>query len=261
MDLSVFKLKTQTTDGDRTSLLMLQDVIEKSIGDYTYLEIGSFLGGTLLPHLHSKHCTSIVSIDKRVNEQWDERQASFSYENITTEEMLRGLSEHVSESDMPKLTTMDGGSEVLEGKSTPKIDFSFIDAEHTVTAAFRDFRYILPLMKEKSVIGFHDTHLVIQAVRNCEEMLKYLGVSYALHFLPDHVAAMFVGDWTAEEKEAIATASLNEEEFAAYSTDFLIRSTILHNLERFSERDSKVRKAVQRAGSNGKRSLFGFLTR
>lgn len=47
IDISVFNcISSQTGPGDRRSILRLQKMV-RSKGDYAYLEIGSFMGGTL----------------------------------------------------------------------------------------------------------------------------------------------------------------------------------------------------------------------
>ena len=66
LDTSVFEgIPSQTSDDDRKSLLALQAGVRSRRKTYTYLEIGSFLGGSLQPHLLDRSCERIYSIDKR----------------------------------------------------------------------------------------------------------------------------------------------------------------------------------------------------
>ena len=52
LDLSLFgRILSQTTDDDRRSLLAVQRAVAKAHRTYTYLEIGSHMGGSIQPHL------------------------------------------------------------------------------------------------------------------------------------------------------------------------------------------------------------------
>jgi len=50
-DIEIFKIHSETTFGDRQSLLTIQNIVRDRVPRYTYLEVGSHLGGTLYPHL------------------------------------------------------------------------------------------------------------------------------------------------------------------------------------------------------------------
>ena len=71
LDLELFnKIHSSTTAGDKRSLLAVQNAIRALKRPYTYLEIGSHLGGTIQPHLLDPRCSKIYSIDKRRLLSW-----------------------------------------------------------------------------------------------------------------------------------------------------------------------------------------------
>src|SRR4051812_12044666 len=82
LDLSLFDvIPSQSTSDDKGSLLALQLAVRDAVGEYTYLEIGSYLGGSIQPHLLDPECRKIYSIDKRPRSQPDERGIDYIYEN------------------------------------------------------------------------------------------------------------------------------------------------------------------------------------
>ena len=63
LDLSLFdEVSTQSSDGDRRSWLAVQRSVRRPNG-YTYLEIGSHLGGSIQQHLVDPWCARIISMD------------------------------------------------------------------------------------------------------------------------------------------------------------------------------------------------------
>ncbi len=72
--------------------------------------------------------------------------------------------------NIDKLITFDGDiSEYNDNKS--KYDLLFIDGEHTDIACFRDFIYGEKLLRKKSIIIFHDSWIVLKAIRLIQEYL------------------------------------------------------------------------------------------
>ena len=94
LDLSLFeKIESQSVDDDKKSFLSCQLALRELRSDYKYLEIGSYLGGSLQPHLLDEKCAKIYSIDKRPETQPDERGVDYTYLNNSTERMLELLAE------------------------------------------------------------------------------------------------------------------------------------------------------------------------
>ena len=101
-----FPVSSQTSDADKLILLKIIKFVKKIKKNFNYIEIGSFLGGSLTPFLMETSCKSIVSIDKRNQKQDDERNEEWSYENINEKDMINGLKKHGLNTS--KLKTFNG---------------------------------------------------------------------------------------------------------------------------------------------------------
>jgi hypothetical protein len=158
LDLSdYFPVLSQTTGPDRAFLLGAQSLVRDRRGSYSYLEIGSFLGGSLAPFLRDPHCSAILSVDERGRQQPDERGATYDYAGVTAQTMLETL--HAAGLDTSKLETFDGSIDALP-RQLRAFDLTFIDGEHTDEACFRDFLWVLPHLSADGVVVFHDSTLV-----------------------------------------------------------------------------------------------------
>ena len=92
LDLKLFeKIESQSTEPDKQSLLALQSAVRELRPGYRYLEIGSYLGGSIQPHLLDDKCGHIYSLDKRPLQQPDARGFDYRYLNNSTERMLENL--------------------------------------------------------------------------------------------------------------------------------------------------------------------------
>ena len=134
-----FPIRSQTSDSDKLSLLQIRDILG-SKGAYKYLEIGSFLGGSLTPFLRDPKCTNILSIDDRERAQPDERGQKFDYAGITNETMINALEN--ANLDTQKLKTFNGSIEEITDDED-RYDLIFIDGEHTDHNCYEDFLYSL----------------------------------------------------------------------------------------------------------------------
>lgn len=157
-DIRVFdRIESQTTDGDRESLLFLKELVA-SAGTYAYLEIGSHLGGSLQPHLLDERCTAVISIDRRPASQPDKRLSDGQrhvYEGNSTARM-RSLLAQLPGADLTKLTTIDADTQAIDPESiTERPALCFIDGEHTDLAALRDALFCAAVAP-RSIIAFHD---------------------------------------------------------------------------------------------------------
>jgi hypothetical protein len=159
---SLFPITSQTSTNDKLCLLGGMRLARRS-GVYSYLEIGSFRGGSLTPCLLDPQCTSVVSIDDRGRIQPDERGVSYDYTQFTTQTMLDEL--HRNNLGTGKLRTFDGSIHHAKDLDSSSFDLAFIDGEHTDEACFRDFLWTLPLVKQNSIVLFHDSTLVYKALR------------------------------------------------------------------------------------------------
>ena len=85
--LKKFPIKSQTSKEDKKVILKLITLFKT----YNYCEIGSFLGGSLTPHLQTDSCQHILSIDDRERVQPDERGVLYNYAGITSDSMITNL--------------------------------------------------------------------------------------------------------------------------------------------------------------------------
>jgi hypothetical protein len=165
-DLSLFDaVESQTTTNDRRSLLALHAGIAESRRFFTYLEIGSYLGGTLQPFVADPRCIQIISIDPRPRYVPDARPGleHWDYGDNSAARMLDGLA-RIPDADLGKIRLVERSTEDIAPGALPRADFCFIDGEHTKKAALRDGRFCRVLIQGAGVIAFHDFSIVEPAV-------------------------------------------------------------------------------------------------
>lgn len=214
LDPTVYLVPIQGSDEDKVTLLSLQSTVRTALAQYVYLEIGSHIGGTLLPHLLDPACRQVISVDKRPAGQLDQRGVIFDYPENSTARMLKTLEPHVPACAFSKLTTFDSDIAEVDVAAVPlKVDFAFIDGEHTTPAAFRDFLNLTRFLAPSAVVAFHDAHILFDAVANVEAFLKYQRVEFRSFFLPGVVYVLLTGDFIALASEALQRRALDREEF------------------------------------------------
>src|ERR1700690_4369966 len=89
-----FPIESQTSATDKLALLQVRNILRKTLATYDYLEIGSFLGGSLTPFLKDPQCRRILSVDERNRQQPDERGVKYDYSGITHQTMIDNLKRH-----------------------------------------------------------------------------------------------------------------------------------------------------------------------
>jgi hypothetical protein len=206
VDISVFKAPTQTSNKDRVALETIRTFISAKVPSYNYLELGSYLGGTLLPHLVSPNCNRILSVDRRVSFQPDERRAAgYSYEGITTSDLKNELRRHVEDSEcFSKLETYDGmidelDPQIIQKKYPAGFHLCFIDAEHTNEAVFSDFMYTYQLAASDSVIMLHDSWMLGSGIKNIICYLQFIKAPFYFRQIKDTVTAFFLGSYANQD--------------------------------------------------------------
>lgn len=159
---------------------VLQDMhgLVSGAGTYNYLEIGSYLGGSLQYALTSKNCVSATSVDTRLTGAInDERKIPYKY-TVTTNDMLAHL--HENNLDTAKLQCIDGSIADVDQQG---FSLAFIDGEHTVMATFSDALQCLDRISEDSILLFHDSWIVFSAI-DCINLLlekqqrKFVGYKF-----------------------------------------------------------------------------------
>lgn len=220
------QIASQSTPADRKALKKIRNLLPES-SRYRYLEIGSYLGASLFPHLTDPACGLAISIDKRPKLQYDERNKFYSYEGVTTARMVGLLEAHAGPEVMRKLRTYDGSASELDlSVYAGTVDLAFIDGEHTIRAAFDDFLAVRPLMKPASLIVFHDALIVFQGLMNVESMLHHSGQQFESAFLPDSVYVVALGDLATRARPWFAAKSISRRKAEAASREYLIRQTV-----------------------------------
>jgi hypothetical protein len=213
-DISIFTVESQTLPGDRQTFIDCQNIIRNRFERYVYLEVGSHLGGTLLPHLLDPHCASAISIDPRPASQTDERGRQFDYPDNSSGRMIELLSRHVPRGAMLKLQTYDVDTSALaELPIAANVRLALIDGEHTNRAVFRDFLRLLPYLEKDSIVLFHDANLVFDALLNIEEFLLFSGTKHKALFLPDIVFAIALGLFAPVAAYAFSQSSIDRAQF------------------------------------------------
>jgi Methyltransferase domain len=166
LDTDLFSfVPIQATAGDARALLALEAAVGASNGSFSYLEIGSFRGGSLQVLIRDPKCSCLMSIDARTGETLDAGRGVYAYEENTTARMLEFLSQ-VPEENMEKLSTFETTTQAMSPASLPKLpDFCFVDGEHTHEAVLHDARFCAEAMGGTGVIAFHDYEIVESAIK------------------------------------------------------------------------------------------------
>lgn len=194
LDLSLFEsIPSQTSAGDRCSLLAVQRATARKCKEYVYLEIGSHLGGSIQPHLVDDRCNRIYSIDPRPSQQPDDRSPGHIayYDNNSTERMFNMLGS-IGYGDVAKIESFDlDASKVDPGKITSSPQIVFIDGEHTKSAVLSDFQFCGKVVSENGTILFHDFYIIYPAILEICNLLDKQHHTHVALKLEDSVFAIF----------------------------------------------------------------------
>lgn len=204
LDLKLFeKIPSQSTDEDKKSFLALQSAVREIYPNYNYLEIGSHLGGSIQPHLMDEKCAKIYSIDKRPAKQPDERGIDYVYKNNSTERMLAELKK-VAPEKLGKIVTIDGDTKGIKtGEIKDKIQFCFIDGEHTDHAVISDFDFCLEVLDENGVIICHDAQITYNGIAECVKSLEKANRKFRAYGLPSVAFVIEIGDFPIHRNSEI----------------------------------------------------------
>ena len=214
LDTSLFRhVPSQTFEEDKKSLLALQAALRARHRQYVYLEIGSYMGGSLQPHVVDPCCGKIISIDRRLGEYPDSRNTT-TYAGNTTANMLAHLG-RIPGADLKKIQSLEAGTDTLPPEAIqPRPHFCFIDGEHTDEAVLRDARFCLSVIKPNGCIAFHDANLVYGGLDKFIKELIQSGRPFRPYVLPETV---FVIDFDEANYGDVAPVSLRRaENYKAY---------------------------------------------
>jgi hypothetical protein len=214
LDLSLFAaIDSQSDDGDKRSWLALQRTARRSNESYTYLEIGSFRGGSLQPYVLDPRCRKIFSIDLRPAEQPDDRGQQFHYENNSTDRMLANL-RAVDPDQVSKIVCFDSDArEIDPARLTDRPDLCFIDGEHTKRAVLSDFNFCLGVCAPRAIIAFHDDWVIYPALARILGNLRAQGKPFQAFKLQGSTFAIALGASVTPEDEFIREAAVDGRRF------------------------------------------------
>jgi hypothetical protein len=163
LDTSLFaRIKSQTSELDRVSLLALHNACREVHGGFSYLEVGSYVGGSLQVLVADPRCESITSIDSRPASAPDVRGTS-EYRRNTTARMLELLGA-VPGADLAKLQTIEADTSAISPEHLPAAQLCLIDGEHTYEAVLKDARFCRRVVRDDGALAFHDRRLVRPAI-------------------------------------------------------------------------------------------------
>jgi Methyltransferase domain len=187
------EIESQTTPGDRQSLLALHSACRSFPGGFSYLEIGSHRGGSLQALVRDPSCQRIVSIDARPERQADERGRDFVYRNNSTEAMLAELGK-LAGADTGKVEAFDSSTEELDPASVgPAPALCFVDGEHTDGVALRDGLFCRAVLGDRGAIAFHDAQIVYRGISDFLGRLTEEGIAVHPFLLPDSIFVVELG--------------------------------------------------------------------
>lgn len=202
LDISLFDhIRSQTSPDDKRALLAVQDFVRSRRERYAYLEIGSYLGGSLQTYIKDKKCRRIYSIDQRSAVVADNRfPKGLAYEGqVKSQQMLDNLRMLVS--DLGHLMVFDAqSSQVPTEKITLKPDLCFIDGEHTDHAVEADFNFCRSVMEKSGIVVFHDAFLVRDGINRIMRRLWMTGVRFKGYHLKSSVFVLVFADAKAWEQ-------------------------------------------------------------
>ena len=195
LDLSLFApIVSQSSPGDRASWLAVQRAVRRQPAGYSYLEIGSHLGGSIQQHLVDPACRRIFSIDKRPLTQPDDRGKTARYDGNSTERMLDNL-RAIDAGALHKLVTFDADASAIDPSAIDDPPaFCFIDGEHTRAAVVADFAFCLRVAAPGAVIAFHDAYTFYPALRDVLAKLHRHGPAVTARKLDGSTFAIHLGD-------------------------------------------------------------------
>ena len=216
-DTSVFDaIPSETTAEDRGALLLLRERAREA-QRYVYLEIGSYLGGTLQPFYADDRCSLIYSIDARPDVVPDARGRQFYHYDRQVNAaatMLANLAKAFPAAGASKVRTFDSEvSGVDRALIAPPPHLCFIDAEHTNAAVFTDFLFCLEVSRPDAIVAFHDAGIVFEGIRRIERHLADTAVRFRGLKLAGSVYAILLGDAVDRHAAAIEPYTIDAETY------------------------------------------------
>jgi hypothetical protein len=235
-------IQAQLTDADKRSLLAVQWALRGLYNGYTYLEIGSHLGGSLQPHLLDHCCSTVISIDARPVAVADDRVDAVPYPANSTAHML-ALLRTVAGDEIRKIATIDADASTVDLARLPaQPHLCFIDGEHTERAALSDYTWCQKALRDDGVILFHDANIVFPAIAKILDGLKATKRNVRSYVLPSTIFVIEFGEARLHTCNAIQALLLNNSEAYLYGL-----MSMLHYRDVYSSRTMQMLRRIWHA--------------
>lgn len=240
-----FKIPGQLGARAVMMLIRMQEVVSEK-GAYNYVEVGSYKGRSLFPHIMDDDCKYALSIDLRPELTPDERTPIADYHHITADSMVKTIGRHCESYKLEKLETLTTDSTgISKRKRDEKFDLALIDGEHTNEAAFNDFLNLIPHMKDSSIICFDDTHIVYSGVANAISFLNSAGVAHKVLFSSGCITALLLGEYASRRDiETPARIHNTREDMRKRYRENLVKSHLVNYAAEYGATDPDVREAL-----------------
>jgi hypothetical protein len=210
LDVSLFDhIEAQLEFEDMRSLLALHAGACRLWPRFCWLEIGSYLGGSLQVLVRDPRCFKILSIDPRPLRQPDERGQLPTYGANSTQHMLELLAD-VPGASLDKLKPITASTTDLTPEHLPSVpEICFIDGEHTDEAALHDARFCYSAMRGSGCIVFHDAAIVYRAIAHFIDELTQEHVEFRPYLLPNTIFVIELGSVQLLDVPQVTQAVLN----------------------------------------------------
>lgn len=227
LDPSLFAaIDSQSNDGDKRSWLALQRTVRSSSESYTYLEIGSHLGGSIQPHLLDPRCRRIYSIDNRPVVPPDDRGQEFRYEGNSTARMLSNL-RALDPDQVSKVVCFESDARDVDvSRLSDRPDLFFIDGEHTRSAVLSDFDFCFRVSSPKAIICFHDDWIIYPALARILRNLRQQGTRFIAFKLQGSTFAIALGSAAIPEDDFLRKTAMD-------GRLFILHMQVRHLLKRY----------------------------
>jgi hypothetical protein len=236
-----FPVESQSVEDDKRALIGALLLARRVAGRYRYLEVGSFLGGSLAPFLMDPCCLGVLSVDERNRAQPDERGMRFDYAGISAATMIDGL--HATGVDTTKLVTFDGAIDALPTDGT-RYDLAFVDAEHTDEACFRDALWTRSRLASDAALLFHDTRLVFKALRLLAVHFVHAGTPFRIHKTAgSDVTAFLFGAFMRDDAATYLGPADDFDGFCSWAERYRIETQVRNRVRIEGVPDDVLRKA------------------
>lgn len=227
------------------ALLRVQEIVSAH-GPYAYLEIGSYLGRTLCPHLLDDDCIAALSIDLRPDVTPDERFELGMYKGVSADDMRSELAKQCGPAHLAKLTTItDSSAWLRKGLAPDRYAMCLIDGEHTNTAVFADFLHVRRAMAEDCVICFDDTHIVYPGIMNAVATLEDARLQHHVIHCKGGVTVVGIGRMATAVRDQLEPGHhLSPDAMVARYRANILGNMVTHDLPSAIARDPELAKRV-----------------